>query len=84
MNQTADQQLAYQIFYIPDTDHIMEKGKLQNVYNYSGKHHMEFYRKNYMSSEEFEQLMETMDFFPNRKGFYFLRINKDYLLNDWH
>ena len=72
----ADVEWINTIFY--KTPFVQNKGNLMNVYTYMGKHYIEKYRNLYMSSEEFEQLMEYMLIIPNKKGFYPLRVREEY------
>ncbi len=79
----TDRQLVRKLFYDYPRKYRGRNPVLANIYDYSGKHILEFYRKEgYMSRQEFRELMIDMGI-PNFRNTYTypLRINPQYYIN---
>lgn len=76
----TDRQLVRKIFTDFPKRYRGRNPVLQNVYDYYGKHILEFYRKEgYMSRYEFRELMDDMEIRPFKNSYtYPLRIDPKY------
>lgn len=54
---------------------------LHNVSNVYGKHILERYMNQYVSREEFAEMMNELGIYPNKKGLYPYRINPEKYVN---
>jgi hypothetical protein len=68
-------------FHYNPTIYKGKKSILQNVYDAYGKHILEAYMNQYVSKQEFAEMMEELGIYPNAKGLYPYRINPDKYVN---
>ena len=73
------EKLVNTLFY--PTKNLKKAGWGRNITAYGGKHYMEAHLGTYVSSEEFEILMEKLGHKQNEKqGMYYLRPRKEFIL----
>jgi len=75
-----DIELVKEMFYFAPVVYTGRNSKLQNVFDYSGKHYIENYRKckSNMSAAEFRDLMSHMEIEKLTTNYYALRVRKNY------
>ena len=73
------EKLVNTLFY--PTKNLKKGGWGRNITSYQGKHYMEKHLGTYVSSEEFQILMEKLGHKRNEKqGMYYLRPRKEFIL----
>ena len=79
-----DVELVKELFYYSPNVYTGYNSKLQNVFNYSGKHYLEKYRKcgSYMSAQEFQELMDHMQIEKLCINYYPLRVRNKFFF-EW-
>ena len=71
--------LVQRLFY--NTSYIKKNGWNCNVYPVMGKHYLEKHSGHYLSTDDFEKLMEKMGYKAReRDGRYYLRPRKQYVM----
>ena len=80
-----DVELVKELFYFAPKVYTGSNSKLQNVFNYSGKHYIEKYRKckSYMSAQEFSELMDHMEIEKLSNNYYPLRVRNKFFF-EWY
>jgi hypothetical protein len=70
-------------FYYNPTIYRGRNPILRSVYDAYGKHILEAYMNQYVSKDEFNEMMKELKIFPNKKGLYPYRIYPEKYVN-WH
>ena len=79
MTETPEQ-IVLRIFRPYDHVYRGKNELYKNIWPYRGKHYLEKYGSDYISSTEFEELMKKMKIFPIRKNTYPLQIKQEYYI----
>jgi len=71
----------FNCFHSSPTIYKGRKPNLRNVYDAFGKHILQKHMDQYISKEEFAEMMKELNISPNKSGEYPYRVNPDKYIN---